>query len=148
MGREGWTSAPQKAQIPEPGGAWPPIRGHFLQALLTSSGHAMELTGRWARVQSQGLSGTTAFSPLLCTVESLGAFENTPGGPVRERVAAWGERPGWNSDPRKRLKKQTGASLVAQWLRIRLPMQGTRVGALVREDPTCHGATKPVRHNY
>ena len=39
-------------------------------------------------------------------------------------------------------------SLVAQWLRIRLPMQGTRVWALVREDPTCHGATKPVRHNY
>ena len=40
------------------------------------------------------------------------------------------------------------ASLVAQWLRIRLPMQGTRVRALVREDPTCRGATKPVRHNY
>ena len=27
-------------------------------------------------------------------------------------------------------------------------MQGTRVRALVREDPTCRGATKPVRHNY
>ena len=40
------------------------------------------------------------------------------------------------------------ASLVVQWLRIRLPMQGTRVQALVREDPTCHRATKPVRHNY
>ena len=26
--------------------------------------------------------------------------------------------------------------------------QGTRVQALVWEDPTCHGATKPVRHNY
>ncbi|KAJ8784559.1 hypothetical protein J1605_008211 [Eschrichtius robustus] len=39
-------------------------------------------------------------------------------------------------------------SLVVQWLRIRLPMQGTRVQALVREDPTCHGATKPVLHNY
>ena len=33
-------------------------------------------------------------------------------------------------------------------LRIRLPMQGTWVRALVREDPTCRGATKPVRHNY
>ena len=40
------------------------------------------------------------------------------------------------------------ASLVAQWLRIRVPMQGTRVGALVREDPTCRRATKPVHHNY
>ena len=41
-----------------------------------------------------------------------------------------------------------GASLVAQWLRIHLPFQGTWVQALVREDPTCHGATKPMRHNY
>ena len=40
------------------------------------------------------------------------------------------------------------ASLVAQWLRIRLPMQGTRVRALVREDPTRHGATKPASHNF
>ena len=41
-----------------------------------------------------------------------------------------------------------GTSLVAQWLRICLPMQGTWVRSLVREDPTCHGATKPMRHNY
>ena len=41
-----------------------------------------------------------------------------------------------------------GASLVAQWLRIHLPMQGTRVWALVQEDPTCFEATKPVHHNY
>ena len=27
-------------------------------------------------------------------------------------------------------------------------MQGTHVQALVREDPTCHGGTKPVHHNY
>ena len=38
--------------------------------------------------------------------------------------------------------------LVAQWLRILLPMQGGQVRALVREDPTCRGATKPVHHNY
>ncbi|KAJ8782100.1 hypothetical protein J1605_010430 [Eschrichtius robustus] len=41
-----------------------------------------------------------------------------------------------------------GTSLVAQWLRIRLPVRGTRVRTLVREHPTCRGATKPVRHNY
>ena len=47
------------------------------------------------------------------------------------------------------LKKQIlRTSLVAQWLRIRLPMQGTRVRALLREDPTCLGATKPVSHSY
>ena len=39
-------------------------------------------------------------------------------------------------------------SVVAQWLRIRLPMQGTRVQSLVREDPTCRGATKSMCHNY
>ena len=39
-------------------------------------------------------------------------------------------------------------SLVVQWLRIRLPMQGTQVRALVREDLTCRGAIKPVRYNY
>ena len=39
-------------------------------------------------------------------------------------------------------------SLVVQWLRIRLPMQRTWLQALVQEDPTCHGATKPVNHNY
>ena len=42
----------------------------------------------------------------------------------------------------------SGASLVAQWLRICLPMQGTRVRALVWEDPTCRGAAGPVSHNY
>ena len=47
------------------------------------------------------------------------------------------------------VKKQgLGASLVAQWLRVCLPMQGTRVRALVWEDPTCRGATGPVSHNY
>ena len=39
-------------------------------------------------------------------------------------------------------------SLVGQWLRIHLPMQGTWVQALVWEDLTCHGATKPMHHNY
>ena len=43
---------------------------------------------------------------------------------------------------------KVGASLVAQWLRICLLMQGTRVRALVWEYPTCRGATRPVNHNY
>ena len=48
----------------------------------------------------------------------------------------------------KGIKDIVGGFLVAQWLRIRLPMRGTQVRALVREDPTCRRATKPVRHNY
>ena len=41
-----------------------------------------------------------------------------------------------------------GTSLVVQWMRICLPVQGTLVWSLVWEDFTYHGATKPVRHNY
>ena len=40
------------------------------------------------------------------------------------------------------------ASLVVQWWRIGLPMQGTWVRGLVWEDPTCRGATGPVSHKY
>ena len=47
-----------------------------------------------------------------------------------------------------RFKEQTRASLVAQRLRICLPMQGTQVPALVWEDLTCRGATGPVSHSY
>ena len=45
-------------------------------------------------------------------------------------------------------KESWGASLLAQWLRICLLMQGTWVCALVWEDPTCCGATRLVSHNY
>ena len=46
------------------------------------------------------------------------------------------------------LRKVSRASLLAQWLRICLPMHGTQVQALGWEDPTCSGATRPVSHNY
>ena len=46
------------------------------------------------------------------------------------------------------IQKESWASLVVQWLRICLPMQGTQVRALVWEDPICRGATRPVSHNY
>ena len=57
-------------------------------------------------------------------------------GPALGQGFGWGTRGGGR------------ASLVAQWLRMRLPMQETWVQALVQEDPTCCGATKPVSHNY
>ena len=50
----------------------------------------------------------------------------------------------WKTVP---MYKNVRASLVAQWLRICLLMQGTRVRALVWEDPTCRGAAGPVSHN-
>ena len=39
-------------------------------------------------------------------------------------------------------------SLVVQWLRICLPVQGTWIQSLVQEDATYLGESKPVRHNY
>ena len=53
-----------------------------------------------------------------------------------------------NKEKRMKRIEDTWASLVAQWLRICLPMQGTRVRALIWEDPTCCRATGPVSHNY
>ena len=54
----------------------------------------------------------------------------------------------WTRD-RDQLRKLSWTSMVAQWLRIRLLMQGTPVWTLVREDPTCCGAaTEPACHNY
>ena len=46
------------------------------------------------------------------------------------------------------MSKKGWTSMLAQWLRTRLPKQGTWVWSLVQEDPTGRGATKPVRHNY
>ena len=39
-------------------------------------------------------------------------------------------------------------SLVAQWQRIPLPVQATRVHSLVQKDPPCRGAAKPVQYSY
>ena len=55
---------------------------------------------------------------------------------------------GWYQNTSVALEAAARASLVVQWLGVCLPMQGTRVRALVWEGPTCHGATKPVSHNY
>ena len=39
-------------------------------------------------------------------------------------------------------------SLVAQWIRLYLPMQGTQVWPPIWEDLLCHRAAKPVCRNY
>ena len=47
---------------------------------------------------------------------------------------SWEEENGSNKEQRQQRPKSR-ASLVAQWLRIRLSMQGTQVRALVRKIP-------------
>ena len=46
------------------------------------------------------------------------------------------------------IKSKFRTSLVVQWLRIYLLMQGTQVLSLVGEDATCQEATQPVDHSY
>ena len=43
-------------------------------------------------------------------------------------------------------KNWVGTSPAVQWLRIE--PQGMQVQSLVREDPTCLGATEPLCHSY
>ena len=105
-------------------------------------------------VQEEGLGLTTARAepagkPPALEVEAPTALRGTDRAPCAVTLeVGWspGRWPrgagtgGWE-------KWLFGASLVAQWLRILLPMQGTRVRFLVREDPTCCGAPRPVHHN-
>ena len=56
-----------------------------------------------------------------------------------------GEEQGVSATPTAFQKEDGGgSSLVAQWQRIHLPTQETRVRSLVHEDPTGCGATKPA----
>ena len=45
-------------------------------------------------------------------------------------------------------KNEIGASVVAQELRLHLPMRETWVQSWAWKDPTWHGAPKPVGHNH
>ena len=52
----------------------------------------------------------------------------------------------WHSGQQEIIKPR--ASLVAQWERVCWPMTETPDHPLLQEDPTCHGATKPMCHHY
>ena len=51
-----------------------------------------------------------------------------------------------HTKPMDLFKDALWTSLMVQWLRIHLPMQGTRVQYLIWEDSTCQGATKAMHH--
>ena len=61
----------------------------------------------------------------------------------------WSQDGGYTPSPISMfLRTGRWTSPVAQWLRICLPIQVTRVRFLLWEDTTCQGATKPVCPNY
>jgi len=63
-------------------------------------------------------------------------------------IAKRWKQPGCPSTNEWIMKIWYKASVVIWWLRICLPMQGTWVLFLLWEGQTCHGATKPLDHNY
>ena len=105
------------------------------------------------------MCSTVSMVHTIITLRTLPVLGRMDCGGDRKQflISAW-----WQSkDPiendnkgRRRGKRETsrvfrnmeeGASL---WLRICLSMQGMRDQLLVQEDPTCHGATKPMCLNY
>ena len=89
------------------------------------------------------LSDPVAVLPSFPAPRSLGS--STHGGPHR---MSFKPHPGaWAAFFRKyseNIQEYSRASLVAPWLRIRLPRQETQVQSLIWEDPTCCEATKPL----
>ena len=53
----------------------------------------------------------------------------------------------WLRIIKKKKKRKSRTSRVAQWIRIHLSMQGTWVWSLVQEDHTCCSTPKPMCHN-
>ena len=135
----------------------------FLPSTVPPSGHSVPVTGPCAGHTHPSLTAPSAFCAIPC---QPGRGHCSPQLPlplqtapvsvpdstsVQHRIWALLAALATSLDPELPEVKSgviIGASLVAQWLRICLPMQGTRVRALVWEDPTCHGATGPVSHNY
>ena len=119
----------------------------WLESLLTSSPSASPPSATIPHMTNRSLPSKAILVPfwealiakkcIFMLHGNLSSLESPPNGPhslfflsLLKKTKIWG-----------------GASLVAQWLRICLPMQGTRVRSLVWEDPTCHGAATPVSHN-
>ena len=128
----------------------------------------MPVTGtgsNWSDLGSPLLLNTPAFFPfpfLKCSSWPLSiCCGNFPGSPVVKTLhflcftaGDTGSIPGQRTKiPHamwcgQKKKKNLWISLVVQWTRICLPMQGTWVWSLVWEDSTCLRATKPMCHNY
>ena len=54
----------------------------------------------------------------------------------------------WTDRIRILTNNRRGTSLVVQWIRIHLLIQGTQVWSLVWEESMCRGATKPVHQDF
>ena len=111
-----------------------------------------QLLSLHSRAHEPQLLKPACLEPVLCNKRShrskkpRTATKSSPASPQLEKAPAQQCRP--NAAKNNKTKHINRTSLVAQWLRIHLPMQGTRVQVLVWEDPTCRGVTKTVHRNY
>ena len=64
------------------------------------------------------------------------------------QATSWMVQYQWCQDKKCFKNNGVATSLGVQWLRMHLPIQGTRVWFLAQEDPTGCRATKPVHRNY
>ena len=119
-------------KIPHATGQLSPHHNYWAHAPQLESLHAANY-----RAHAPWSPHTTAREEKTCTPQLERSPRTATKGPTYR-----------NKDPVCCNEEPMGASLVTQWLRICLPMQGTQVRALVWEDPTCHGATRPVSHIY
>ena len=109
---------------------------------------------RWAHLYEVQKQTKLVYDYFWRVEYQLGEGKREPSGSWRWSTLWWGETHAKIDQAEClnmctfSLKTSGRASLVVQWLRICLPMQGTRVRALVWEDPTFRGATRPVSHNY
>ena len=61
---------------------------------------------------------------------------------------SWAPSAGQQQQGPIRWKQAGQVFLCGSLMRVCLPKQKTWVWSLIQEDPTCHRATEPVRHNY
>ena len=81
-----------------------------------------------------------------------------PPNPKRKATQTWNPQPPtkqliqvtppWIREETLLHQRRVWTPLVAQWLRICLPMQGTWVGSLIREDFTCSYAREPQHRTH
>ena len=102
-------------------------------------------------LQHQGLAHLNNSSQDFCRAEDWYMWGSDPGescGIVAGSREAALPRPPLSRWHTLDIKGTRRASLVAQWIRIRPPVQETWVWSLLQEDPTCCRATKPMHRNY
>ena len=87
------------------------------------------------------VSVRVAIGPSFSENSKLGHFPQ-----VGVEEGLW--RPPESVAPALSQEKGCTTPLMVQWLRIRLPAQGTWVRSLVLEDSTCCGAAERGRHNF